>query len=207
MIKKIKYVIFVFICMCVTPLITHAECDYQRLAELSRLASNVQFSYVYNNNGEFTIYISNLTNDLYMTDYYGRRINGGAERQVVHTAGFTARFKIFSNDSKCLNEEIVTKDISLPTFNPYSTYDECKQYPNFKYCQLWGNFSVNDEQFHQELNQYVGSLNSVNSAEEGEVNVWQTTLDVLENNRFMFIIFGIFFGMFLLYLLIKKKRK
>ena len=207
MVKKVKYLFFAIVCMCVTPLITHAECDYQRLAELSRLASNVQFNYVYNNNGEFTIYISNLTNDIYITDYYGRIINGGAERQVVHTAGFTAKFKIFSNDSRCLNEEIITKNISLPTFNPYSTYDECSQYPNFKYCQMWGDFSIDDEQFYQEFNQYVSQLNSITSAEEGGVNAWQTVLEILENNKFMFIIFGIFIGIFLLYLLIKKKRK
>ena len=67
-VKQIKYVIFALMCMCVTPLITHAECDYQRKAELSRMASNVQFSYTYDENIDFTVNITNIIDDIYVSN-------------------------------------------------------------------------------------------------------------------------------------------
>ena len=66
---RVKYVICALICMCVTPTFVHAKCDYQRQAELSRIASNVQVAYTYDS-VEFTVFVSNLTSDLYITDNY-----------------------------------------------------------------------------------------------------------------------------------------
>ena len=45
--RYIKYVVFTFICMIFVPLVSYADCDYQREAELSRIASNVQINYTY----------------------------------------------------------------------------------------------------------------------------------------------------------------
>ena len=59
---RVKYVICALICMCVTPTFVHAKCDYQRQAELSRIASNVQLAYTYDST-EFTVFVSNLTID------------------------------------------------------------------------------------------------------------------------------------------------
>lgn len=206
-VKQIKYVIFALICMCVTPLITHAECDYQRLAELSRLASNVQLSYTYSEESGFQITMTNLTNDLYATNIYGQRINGGAER-VFETVSGSYNYDIYSNDSNCPGEFLLRKSINLPVRNSYSYYDECKQYPNFKYCQMWSNISVTHEQFMEELNQYKGNVQEMKDQLTTEkVSVFDTLLEVLKANWFMFVFLGVVVLLTLIIFFVKKKHK
>lgn len=206
-VKQIKYVIFALICMCVTPLITHAECDYQRLAELSRLASNVQLSYTYSEESGFQITMTNLTNDLYATNIYGQRIDGGAERVFEAVSG-SYNYDIYSNDSNCPGEFLLRKSINLPVRNSYSYYDECKQYPNFKYCQMWSNISVTHEQFMEELNQYKGNVEEMKDQLTTEkVSIFDTLLEVLGANWFMFVFLGVVVLLTLVIFFVKKKHK
>lgn len=206
-VKQIKYVIFALICMCVTPLITHAECDYQRLAELSRLASNVQLSYTYSEESGFQITMTNLTNDLYATNIYGQRINGGAERVFEAVSG-SYNYDIYSNDSNCPGEFLLRKSINLPVRNSYSYYDECKQYPNFKYCQMWSNISVTHEQFMEELEQYKGNVQEMKDQLTTEkVSIFDTLLEVLGANWFMFVFLGVVVLLTLIIFFVKKKHK
>ena len=206
-VKQIKYVIFALICMCVTPLITHAECDYQRLAELSRLASNVQLSYTYSEESGFQITMTNLTNDLYATNIYGQRIDGGAERVFEAVSG-SYNYDIYSNDSNCLGEFLLRKSINLPVRNSYSYYDECKQYPNFKYCQMWSNISVTHEQFMKELEQYKGDVEVMKDQLATEkVSIFDILLEVLGANWFMFVFLGVVVLLTLIIFFVKKKHK
>lgn len=197
-----------FICMCVTPLITHAECDYQRLAELSRLASNVQFSYTYDlSQGlTFTLYVTNLTSDLYTKDAFENVIYGGSEKQFSYSSG-NYNFTIYSNDSACAGEELLTKSINLPTLNVYSLYDECNQYPRFKYCQQWGEFSISEEDFYAELNNYKRNLETTKIEPNGDSINLSIISDVLKNNFYMFVIFGIAILFLVVYRLIKNRKK
>lgn len=194
--KQIKYVFFALICMCVTPLITHAECDYQRQAELSRIASNVQLNYNYSMNEglTFTLYVNNLTDDIYIVDNYGQRLSGAGDKQLIYSpsrvsgfqSGDQVRFDIYSNDSNCPNVLLLTKYINFPIFNPYSNFEDCKQNPNFKYCQIWADTSsVTHEQFINELN---GSKSqSVENAEEIKQNIFDEILSFLSRPYIMIV--------------------
>ncbi len=213
MTKKIKYLVWMTVCMCVVPLTTHAQCDYQRLAELSRIASNVQFNYTYDvSQGlSFTLYITNLTNDIYIVDDYGNRFSGAGEKSLEYNAtkvpGFMAGdqvgFEIFSNDSNCSGESIITKYITFPKLNPYIYMDECKQYPNFKYCQMWVDASyLSYEEFKTELNNYLAMSETVTQATKP--SIWNVILAVLTQPYvkiggaivFVIIIFVLFFFVF-----------
>ena len=205
--KRIKYMLFALICMCVTPLITHAECDYQRQAELSRLASNVQLTYTYSQENGFEIIMTNLTNDLYAVDMYGQIISGGAERTFNYASG-SYSFDIYSNDSACRGESLLRKSINLPTMNEYSYYDECKQYPNFKYCQVWGSFSIDQDQFMTEFEQYKTSVeDKKNESVEKENGVFEVVFDILKNNLFMFIFLGCVILLTIIVVNFKKRHK
>lgn len=205
MVKKVKYLFFAIVCMCVTPLITHAECDYQRLAELSRLASNVQLSYTYDGNG-FVIYMTNLTSDLYTKDAFENVIYGGNEKQFSYSSG-SYNFTIYSNDAACAGEKLLTKSINLPTPNVYALYDECNQYPSFKYCQKWGEFLISEEEFYAELNNYKKDLEATEIEPEGDSSNLSIILDILKNNFYMFVIFGIAILFLVVYRLIKNIKK
>ena len=167
-IKRFGYVIFTLFCMCVTPLITHAECDYQRKAELSRIASNVQLNYTYDmSNGViYTLYMTNLTDDIYVIDEYGNQFVGTGEKSLIYSSvdvsgfrsGDQTAFKFYSNDNNCKGELITTKYVNFLKHNSYSNLEECKQNPSFKYCQVWLDTShINYEKFKNELNQYLST--------------------------------------------------
>lgn len=197
--NKIKYVLFILMCMCVTPVITHAECDYQRQAELSRLASNVQFNYTseISNGLRFNLYITNLTNDLYIVDDYGNVFSGSGEKQFTYSSntisgfrnGAKVSFKFFSNDVNCKGGFITTKYVNFPYFNSYSSLDECKQYPNFKYCQMWTNTSnLSLDQFQNEIQQYRRDSEKTNKVIK--TNYLDLIIDMLNQSYIkVFIVF------------------
>lgn len=204
--RKIKYLFFTLICMFVVPLMANAECDYQRQAELSRLASNVQLAYTYNGT-DFTIYMTNLTSDLYAVNDYGRVIQGGAEK-TFNAYSTTVSYNIYSNDKNCYGEQLLTKTISLPSINFYSFYDECKQYPNFKYCQKWGELAISEQEFKEAIADYKDTLKARNKDNIKEKSsFWDIVIDVLENNMIMFIIFGSVILIFLIYVFIKRRQR
>lgn len=189
--RRFKYFTFMLFCMIMCPLVSNAECSYERQAELSRIASNVQLSYTYDKTNGFTVYVTNLTSDLYASTSSGETVIGGKEYTFNYFSGITLEFKIYSNDYSCHGEEITKKYISLPTYNYLSDSQECKQYPNFKYCQSWGSFNVTGEQFDQALNEYKNEVKSKRKIAIEKEDYLQIVLDVLRSNIFMICFLGI----------------
>ena len=96
----------------------------------------------------------------------------------------------------------------LAGVNMYYDSGECKQYPNFKYCQMWGEFNITDEQFQNEFNQYVSSLKTnVSSAKEGKSDMVEVLLDTLQNNIFMLVLLGIVIIITIIGFHFSKKRR
>ena len=206
-VKQIKYMLCVLICMCVTPTFVHAKCDYQRQAELSRIASNVQVAYTFDS-VEFTVFVSNLTSDLYITDSYGKEYYGDDKEKVFKFASGTINFDIYSNDPNCHGEELLRKSITLPTINSFARSPECNQYPNFKYCQNWGELAISDEQFYSEFNKYKQELSQkVLTNANGHIDILDNILDIIDNNKYMIIFLGIVGGVTLIVIFIKKKLR
>lgn len=200
--KQIKYILFTLICIFATPLVTHAECDYQRQAELSRLASNVQFSYTYDSNMNFTINVTNITDDIYVSYFnpgnlLSETLSGSGEKNIQAGAGVTIDFEIYSNDSNCKGDKLLTKYVSTPSPNRFYQFDECKKYPNFKYCQLWLNTAIDINQFKEEFNKYEASLNQKDTNETSNSSVLDEILLFMEDHSFVLI-----FGFSLIILLI-----
>ena len=195
-IKKIKYILFTLVCVFITPLVTRAECNYQRQAELSRLASNVQFSYTYDitTGVDFTLYMTNLTDDIYIVDEFGNVFNGAGEKSKLYSSntvsgfqqGNQVRFEIYSNDNECKNYLIMNKYVNFPKFNIYSTLDECKQHPSFKYCQIWADTaSINYDQFINELNVSLNTTKTIR--EEAEENIWEEIFNFFKQPHILIV--------------------
>ena len=156
--------LFIFLgILLVFPMTTEAKCSYERRAELSKIASNVRFSYSYETgyqgNPAFTVNITNLTNDIYIKDSMGGIIAGDGETAKNYSSGAQITFDIYSKDPSCNNEKILTQYINLPVFNTYSKSDKCKENPDFKYCVTWGNLGIVDFEFDRDLETYKQSLN------------------------------------------------
>ena len=191
LVGKLKYV-FITLILLMAPNIVHAECSYERVAELSRIASNVQFSYDYEmvaDNPIFTVHINNLANDIYITDNYGQQYIGTGEYNAVYQNGEEIAFTIFSNDSNCRNEEIITKYLSLPHFNVYSLDPVCTEIPNFQYCSLWlDNEGIDYATFINKANEYKQSKAMDNAADTTEqITWWETLLDYFSSHMYIFV--------------------
>ena len=120
--KRLKYLICFMVCVFACPLISNAECSYERQAELSRIASNVQFSYTYEmteNYPRFTVSVTNITNDIYVIDDYGVIISGATEGNRTYQGSNNIEFVIYSNDSSCRGEKLLTQYVSFPTYNKF----------------------------------------------------------------------------------------
>ena len=205
MINKLKYLVFTLLCLCVTPLVTHAECDYQRTADLSRIANNVQFSYTYDlSEGlTFTIYVTNLTNDIYVVDAYGNRFSGVGEKSLVYSSsdvigfqnGDQVAFTFYSNDNNCKGTEITTKYVNFPQYNGYSRLEACQQHPDFRYCQMWMDTSyLTYDQFEKDLNEFIANKKVTFETPKG--NVYNNIFEFLSQP----LVMGV--GLFLLAILI-----
>lgn len=203
-----KWNIIFFGLLLLFPFKTSAECDYKRLADLSKIASNVNLSYSYliGENGEpkFFVNISNLTNDIYMVDYDNNIISGVFEKEFEYYSGSNMRFIIYSNDPNCYGEKIMTKYLKIPKFNSFFNTDECKNNPNFKYCSLWAKNDISDDAFKAELNNYLNDINTIDN--KAKVND-----DTSDNNYLLYIVLpSVILFIFLIVIFIKRlfiKRK
>lgn len=164
--KRGYYSLVLFFCMFIFPTFVHAECSYERTAELSRIASNVQLSYNYKLEYglEYDVHITNLTNDVYAMDNFGNVFTGNTDitkhyshdDDVTFYSGDTIYYNIYSNDDNCKGEYLLKKYITLKDYNKYSASPECLKYPDFKYCSKWiSTAGIDTTVFEQELKKYT----------------------------------------------------
>ena len=206
--KYVKYCILFTICMFIMPNITHAACDYQRLAELSRIAGNVQFSYNYEftdaTNPNFSVDITNITNDIYIVDDYNRAFY--KDTSQVYGGNRKIKFIIYSNDNNCKNEEILTKYVNIPSYNSYSGHQDCIDYPDFKYCDMWMDTSeISLETFNNEMQKYIKSQNNNIDSDVNKKSFLDSFLDIILQNKTTLIIVLIV-AIFLSLLIVAKRR-
>lgn len=162
-----KKVIILLILMIIVPMKIDASCNSKELADLRKLANNVNLSYEYNPNEPeyFRVVINNIHPKIYVIDkitgekyYYENSTNG-----QVTTNRFSGinkmEYVVYSNVSGCYNE-LSRKSIELPIYNIYYEYDICNGIEDFYLCNKWNPYEGTYEEFVSEVNLYKNSLNS-----------------------------------------------
>lgn len=186
---SVNYLMFLLICIFMSPLIVNADCDYQRISDLKKIASNVQFNYSYDlnsvqrqtlngintvNEPSFSVDISNITGDIYVIDNIDNVFN--SDTTLSYDSINRIEYDIYSRDVNCPDKLLSTKYITIPRFNDYSLSNECKQYPNFKYCSLWQDSdAIYSDDFDSELALYkknISSKSKVNKESSGIKMNW-----------------------------------
>lgn len=162
--KKVKFISFIFICFFGFIFKVNASCSYTRLANLKKLAANVNVTYTYkieNNVASFDIRFANLTNDIYLYDSSNNKkyvINGETTLKNFKD-GFKYRFFIKSNDSNCKDEVLSTKYVSLPKYNIFYGDKACEGIEDYVLCQKWGSYKLNSySDYIAQINKYKKSL-------------------------------------------------
>ncbi|MCI9585899.1 MAG: hypothetical protein HFH45_04615 [Bacilli bacterium] len=177
-----KYLIIFVACFFLFPLASNAQCSYERQAELSKIASNVKFSYTYDvqeDRPDFTINITNITNDIYIKEQEtGNIINKEFNVPNTDIGGKSVTYNIYSNDVNCKGELLITKYVTLPEYNNFSNIEDCQDYPDFKYCKKWMNTSeITQEQFDQEFEKYTDTKFNNDNETKIKKNFWQMYFD------------------------------
>lgn len=181
----------------------YADCDYQKEAELSRIASNVQISYNYkiqNNMALFDVTLTNLTNDIYVVYDNGSRIMATGEYTLSYDQGRKIKFDFYSNE--CGNTILLTKYLNLPTYNRFYDTKECQKSPNFKYCKMWDNLDINNSEFLEAYDEYV-YVEENNKEELEEKSIYDIIMQAI-NEYIKEIIIGVIGIIILIIILILK---
>jgi len=186
-----KYLLVFLGSLFLFPLVSNAECSYERQAELSKIASNVQFSYTYEYNTDngviMNIITNNITNDVYVVNEHNQTLQAPEDiRRYPGAKSYS--FEIYSNDPNCKGELLLTRYISLPTYNRYSEYQECKTHPEFEYCQIWLNTAdLTKSGFDEKLNSQLQSENVNDDSELEEKLTVEQILELLKQHYYIFI--------------------
>lgn len=148
------------------------SCDYTLLANLKKLSSNVNATYTYKVIDDvtyFDITLTNIQNDIYFVDnntnktYYYSDTNNGVITISDYYSGKVS-YTFYSNNSECLDEVLSVKNINLPYYNKYYSYDECINNVDSKLCQRWSNNEIDYYNFIENVGKYKENIE--NNVEE-----------------------------------------
>lgn len=159
--KKYYLGIVFFIVLFTIPLSVKADCSYQDIVRLKKLAGNVSFSYRYNEDNfiiNFEITVSNLTNEIYMIDHSTEKYyysNNEDFTMKGYFPGKTIRFDFYAKDSSCTDQRLFTNYVTLPFYNTYHDSYICKDLQDFELCQKWLKHDMTYKEFHDAITKHL----------------------------------------------------
>lgn len=197
--KKIKCLLLVLVCCFVSPLTAKADCDNQRMAELNKIAGNVQISYSYevdeNNIPVLTTNITNVTEDIYVIDMFGnvyRDFDNIASPNISY-------IYIYSNDPNC-GGQLLKKGLNYPMYNVYHNLDICNNNSS-PMCEIWRDTTVYSEEVFRE---YVKGESTKESQQLSEEQQSETN----DFNIYMIMaIIVLLIIVFFVIMLVKKRKE
>lgn len=166
------------------PTSVHALCNDSEKIRLNKLASNVTYSYTYEESNQdisYTVTISNLSKDLIIRDRYnGKDYRGNGQDIVIkgYAQQTTAKFYIYADNQSCYSSSILTNAISFPAYNPYYNDDVCKKAQGYIYCRKWIIMPYSYEEFKSKVNKYI-SENTVTKEEIYEIEPGPSLFDII----------------------------
>jgi hypothetical protein len=139
-----------------------AECSLSQVSRLTKIANNVNITYVFDENDKATydITITNLTKEIYLLDTTNNKkySYSSKNKEIVISNvpnGTTLKFSIYAVDRKCYTEKLVSKTISLPAYNPYYKNPLCQEASAHPLCQRFTKTSVTEEEFKKIIDEYL----------------------------------------------------
>ena len=164
--KKIILILFMFFLFRTnTYALTYTGCDASTVARMKQIVSNVNTTYNYrivNNKAYFDLTISNLTNDIYVTDnLFGREYynfsNGELTIRGITTSSITIKY--YSRKNECRGLMLGIKYEQFPIYNQYHTHEVCKDMEGFSYCEKWVKKAYTLDEIKAAIKKYNEGLN------------------------------------------------
>lgn len=164
--KKFYWLFMLFFLIISIPNSVKAYCDYNELARLKKIATNVTHSVEYiekDNNVEFIVTLVNLHPDIYIKDtikntfyYYS---DAGKETHEIVISGYkpgnTIKYEVYNvQQPYCDIQVLLDKYVTLPPFNPFYNDAVCADAEEYRLCQKWVEVKVDYATFKKEVEKY-----------------------------------------------------
>lgn len=210
-----RSILFLLLVLFLFPIKVSAQCSSERLAELNKIAENINLSYTYevsNDEALFKVTASNLTSDIYLvSEEEGITVHGVNDKTVdkEFASGTNLNFVVYSNDKNCPNEPLTNKYITLPYYNVYSAYGVCKEYPEHEYCKRWYDSSkISRSDFERALADYSDKLmdDEIETKKVKDESFLDSMKDIW-NKYSLFIIIGMAVILIIIIIFLIKIRK
>ena len=194
---------------------TNTSCDYTLLANIKKLASNVNTTYTYkivDNEVYFDITLTNITNDMYFIDnttdktYHYSDTNNGVITISNYESGKVS-FTFYSNNSECMGEKLKVKYVNLPYYNEFYSYEECKGIEEFNLCNKWMEYYGGYYDFKTEVNEYKDKTDEQSTDESPKGNKNFLSRLVLFYTNYYYIIIPIIIAVLIIVIYIVKYIK
>lgn len=195
-------IVLLFLCFFVTTRVNAETCSNKELNSLKEKTINIKVTYdlydsTYNENHlyYFNVLITNFDKDFYIVDSDGQEFkymenledNGVRVLRSVKE-GTKYDFTLYtSNETKCPDNKIITKSITLPYYNDYSQREECKGIEEFALCQkYYGGVIDSEDYFKTQVEKYRKSLVD-NSNKKNDKSIVSIILAFITNNLLIVI--------------------
>ncbi len=227
-----KIVLFFFLIVLNPLLISAEDCNSTELSKLKAYANSTEIKYFHvddytpteedMNFGTVDIYnlfyisINNLLNNFYvvlddtgMILSYDKSLNVPNVAKSGYLVGgreYKLSFYAHANDS-CNAKPLLTKTITLPSFNYYSLDPLCKGLEDYKLCNIWYAGDITRDEFVSKITNYKEGLKEDNINKDfSPKNTWDIFMDWLIQNYNTLLISIIIFGSIII-IIIKAKEK
>lgn len=152
-----KKLLFLFVFMLIIPFNVNADCEYTEQRELLDLSQHIDYTYEYSRDiYYFNVTFYNVVPELKLV-YNGQNFTGLNNRVVINNlTDSDEKVQVYgSNTSNCPNTYIKDVDLNLPVYNVFYESNDCKEYPDFKYCVEFLAEEISEEEFGTELSNYI----------------------------------------------------
>lgn len=169
---KKGYMLFLLVFLIISiPIRVEAFCDYQELARIKKIASNVTYKVDYiekNGTVEFSVTLLNLHPEIYFKDvtnntfyYYKNSINNTHEIVINgYSPGKTIQYEFYNIEKEyCDNQILLNKYVTLPPYNPFYNDSVCNDAKEYKLCQKWIELNMDYNSFKQQVENYKKERN------------------------------------------------
>ena len=194
-----------------------AVCSYNESSLLNEYIRQIDYSFSSNSEDSVVVNFNNVNNNLYL-EYNNQKFYSTNNKVNIpmYTTGDIQDVRILGN-SICKDEFINSIFIKTPFVNPFYGSEDCKEYPEFKYCSKLVDKELDTDEFTIELTKYLGTL------EENQSDKTMSDVDDLKgvdavkeknqknefSNIYVYIGVGILclIMVIIVVVLLKKKRK
>lgn len=210
--KKLLFLLL----LCIPIKYIDAKCLYSDLAELKKIASNVNESYEYkiiDNKAYFDVTLTNLTDDIYFVDTTNNKVYKNNNSEITlknYRSGQTIVYNFYSSNLDCQDTVLYTIRIVLPQYNIFYNDPICVGAKEYSLCQRWYGNNLSYNTFLDKVNQYKENKKEndnnleIEPEEIDNNNLLHYIINFLTN--YYYVILIIFCGIFIIVSYIRNKK-